>query len=200
MSYTILVIEDEEIIANHLRNLLSDMGYQCPEVLPSYESARTALSEMKIDLGTLISEKSGIDIGQYIHDFIKIPFIYLTAHADERTFESAKVTLPAAFLIKPFKPVELKPTIEIAINNFRILEGKNRNHALWDQLSATEKLIIKMISEQKTSVQIADQLSISKSTVKNHRHHICQKLNLPHTNNSLLGWVLSNQGWLSQAN
>ncbi len=47
---------------------------------------------------------------------INIPIIYLTANADEATFERAKPTRPQAFISKPYKKLDLQRAIELAIS------------------------------------------------------------------------------------
>ncbi len=45
----------------------------------------------------------------------KIPVIYLTANADDATFNRAKQTKPTAFISKPFKQLDLQRAIELTI-------------------------------------------------------------------------------------
>ena len=45
-------------------------------------------------------------------------------------------------------------------------------------LTKTERLILSLIAKEKTTNQIADELSISYKTVENHRNNISKKLNL----------------------
>jgi DNA-binding NarL/FixJ family response regulator len=60
-----------------------------------------------------------------------------------------------------------------------------------DHLSHAEKKVLDLISEQKTSAQIAKMLFISERTVEKHRQNIIKKLDLPKEKNSLLVWALS---------
>ena len=46
---------------------------------------------------------------------IDIPIIYLTANADETTFERAKSTCPHAFISKPYKKLDLQRAIELVV-------------------------------------------------------------------------------------
>lgn len=56
-----------------------------------------------------------------------------------------------------------------------------------------EKAVLRLISNNMTTHQIADQMNVSESTVKNHRHNICRKLDLSPVTNALLHWVLVNK-------
>src|SRR6185437_7341692 len=57
----------------------------------------------------------GIETAKQIQKYSTVPIIYLTANADEATFNRAKSTRPAAFISKPFKQLDLQRAIELAI-------------------------------------------------------------------------------------
>lgn len=59
-------------------------------------------------------------------------------------------------------------------------------------LTQTERRILKLIAEYKTSKQIADELFVSHRTVQTHRTNICQKLNLE-GNHALMKFALANK-------
>jgi PAS domain S-box-containing protein len=63
----------------------------------------------------LRGEVDGVQTAKQIHDLIEIPVIYLTAFADDRTVERAKLTQPFGYLIKPFSEKELYAAIEMAL-------------------------------------------------------------------------------------
>jgi len=72
----------------------------------------------------------GIEAANLIHSRFGIPIIYLTAYADDKTLERAKMTEPFGYLIKPFRDRELHSTIEMAL--FRHQMGvKLREHQEW---------------------------------------------------------------------
>ena len=62
-------------------------------------------------------------------------------------------------------------------------------------LTATEKQVLTLISQNNTSKQIAEELFISVRTVQNHRNNICHKLDL-HGPNKLLEFALENKALL----
>tara|TARA_B110000240_G_C13437300_1_gene426443 strand:+ start:306 stop:1007 length:702 start_codon:yes stop_codon:yes gene_type:complete len=117
----ILIIENNVIIADDLKFTLESLGYLVLGCLISYEEAIFFLQKHKIDLVFLdiglSTKKTGIDIGNYINEHIKIPFIYLTSNSDDATISLASKSKPYAYLVKPFKANNLKASIEIAINN-----------------------------------------------------------------------------------
>lgn len=64
-----------------------------------------------------------------------------------------------------------------------------------DSLSDTERKILKLISENLTSKEIAEQLFISVRTVQNHRNNICNKLGFQ-GHHKLLQFALENKKYL----
>jgi len=58
----------------------------------------------------------GIETAAGIEQYFQIPIIYITANADEATFNRAKTTRPAAFIAKPFKKLDLQRAIELTIS------------------------------------------------------------------------------------
>lgn len=126
----ILVVEDEFIIARNLQAILEDLGYEPYEPVGTKKEALQALQELEIDLAildiNLAGNQEGIEIGKYIHDQIKIPFIYLTSNSDKATIAEAKETHPRAYLIKPFNEDDIYAAIEMALAN--TLEPKAEQH------------------------------------------------------------------------
>jgi len=85
--------------------------------------------------------------------------------------------------------VNLGENASIAQINFSLQKKDLPKNLLLD-LTKAERDLIKLISLNKTTKEIATSLNLSSSTIKNYRHKICEKLNPPSGNNSLLSWVL----------
>lgn len=64
-------------------------------------------------------------------------------------------------------------------------------------LSQAELKTLKLVSQNKTSKEISELLFLSEKTVENYRSRICQKLELPPRNNSLVIWISENKELLS---
>jgi len=120
MSYSkILVVEDERIVAEDIRENLEQLGYEVPEIASSGEEAVAAAERVRPDLVMMDvrirGTTDGIEAVEQIYRKLDVPVIYLTAFADEKTLERAKKTRPFGYLIKPFKERELHTTIEVAL-------------------------------------------------------------------------------------
>lgn len=199
MKKRILVVEDEIVIADDLCLVLEKLGYEVLEPAITYREAITRFDEEPIDLVMLDiqlkGKKTGIDVANYISGRSNIPFIYLTSYSDQKTLDLAKATLPYAYIVKPFEAADIMTAVEIAFaNHERYLANQGNDEEVdMPDFTAMEKVILQKIAENLTTKKIAEELFISVSTVKNHRHNICVKLDLPATTHSLLNWVLRNR-------
>ncbi len=202
MKKRILVVDDEVIIADDLCNTLIKLGYDALEPALSYKQAIEVLSNESIDMAILDinlgGRKTGMDVAEYIQEHLNIPFIYLSSHTDSKTLELAKNTMPYAYLVKPYGATDVMTAIEIAFNNQkRYSETKvTADSEQISNLTAMEKVVIRKIAENLSTKEIAEQLCVSESTIKNHRHNICVKLDLASGTHSLLKWVMENNQYI----
>jgi len=136
------VIEDEVITADSLCSTLQQLGYDVTEPAASYAEALLMIEEEKPDLLLLDiqikGKRDGIDLAMKINESLFIPFIFLTANADEATVQRAKLALPGAYLLKPFTRDDLYSAIEVCLHNavqrsFNI-NGESNHHGLNDAL------------------------------------------------------------------
>lgn len=121
---SILLIEDEAIVAADIRQRLVSYGYRVPAVVSSAEEAISRAEELKPDLVVadivLEGTMDGIDAVRQIRARLDIPAIYLTAYTDERTVQRAKLTEPVGYILKPFDERELRFTIEVGLHKHQI--------------------------------------------------------------------------------
>ncbi len=131
---TILVVEDEPIVALDLQLRLQRMGYDVPVVVASGEEALASAHDMPPDLVLMDINLEGQMDGIEAADRLAaqhVPVVYLTAYSNDRTLERAKITGPYGYLLKPFEERELQTTIEVAIYKHRAQEALRLAH---DQL------------------------------------------------------------------
>jgi PAS domain S-box-containing protein len=132
---TILVIEDEAIVAIDITQRLKRAGYNVPAVGATGEAALRALEELHPDLVLmdvlLKGEKDGIETAREIKNQFEIPVVFLTGQADEATQERVKNTGAYGFILKPIDTASLLPTVELAL----------ARHAFEVQLKESEKRI-----------------------------------------------------------
>ena len=113
---SILIIEDEVIIAQDIAGKVKRLGYDVAGIKSSSEKAIDFLSFHTPDLVLcdirIKGAKDGIEVASIIREKKKIPFIYLTSMSDRATLDRAKKTLPYGYIVKPFNANQLGRAIE----------------------------------------------------------------------------------------
>jgi two-component system cell cycle sensor histidine kinase/response regulator CckA len=131
---TILIVEDDKIIAMELRARLQRWGFTVPATAATGEEAIAATLKHQPHLVLmdiwLQGPMDGIAAAERIHRSVDTPIIYVTANADESTLERAKRTEPYGYVLKPFEEVELRTTIEIALYK-HATESKIKESEQW---------------------------------------------------------------------
>jgi DNA-binding response OmpR family regulator len=126
-----LIVEDEILIAEELRERLSGLGFSVIAAVDSAEQGIAIATREHPDLVLmdirLKGAKDGVQAAQEIHEQVDVPLVYLTAHSDRLTVERAKRTHYDGFILKPFRARELQSTIEIAIQRHAI-RTKQKEH------------------------------------------------------------------------
>ncbi len=130
----ILVVEDESLVAEDIRQCLLHFGYGVCGVESSGENALEKVRALRPDLVLmdiiLQGKLDGIETAKKIKEDFNIPIIYLTAHADLTTLDKAKLTEPFGYIIKPFRQEELQSNIEMALYKSR-MENKLKEQNEW---------------------------------------------------------------------
>lgn len=133
MTPTILIVEDDGIIATRLQDTLIRCGYHAPPPVASGEEAVAAVAAAPPDLVLMDIELAGAINGttaaEQIRAHFDIPIIYLTAYSQPVQLQKAKATSPYGYLIKPVAERELRATLEMALHR----------HALDCQLKDSEE-------------------------------------------------------------
>lgn len=143
----ILIVEDENIVAMDIENILHDMGYEVQGPASTGEECIQLASESCPDLVLMdirIQGKvDGIKTAEILREKFDVPIVYLTAYADDETIQRAKITAPFGYLLKPFKPGELKSTVEIALSKHDLERGvRQRESWLSTSLQAVGDAVI----------------------------------------------------------
>lgn len=131
---TILIVEDEAIVAEDLSHKLRSLGYVISGTTARGKDAVAMAHEKHPDLVLmdirLQGTMDGVEAAGLIRQQCCIPVIFLTAHSDQATLQRAKLTEPFGYLLKPFEEQELDPHIQMAIYKHQI-EQKLREQREW---------------------------------------------------------------------
>jgi DNA-binding NarL/FixJ family response regulator len=186
----VLIVEDEPLIAKNIGMYLNNNNYEVAGIAYDPEEAFYQLNKERPDFAildiNLESDKTGIDIADYINKTYFIPFIYLTSYSDKETIDRAKLTKPAGFIVKPFNEKTLYATIEIALSNHALQANRHVpslsfdkiNKLLVTPLSEREFEVMKLLYDGKTNQQIAEALFIAMNTLKKHINNAYFKLDV----------------------
>ncbi|MGF1491357.1 MAG: EAL domain-containing protein [Microcoleaceae cyanobacterium] len=136
----VMIVEDELIVAENVAKNLKKFGYSVSAIVDSGEAAvqtaRTNQPDMVLMDIMLQGNMDGVEAAGEIHRQLQIPVIYMTAYGDDTTLERTKKTEPYGYLIKPFKPRDMRATIEVALNRYRAEQSMLRY--LNAQISSSE--------------------------------------------------------------
>ncbi len=126
----IMIVEDEWITADDLRMSLQSLGYTVTSMSSSGEEAIQNAEKDKPDVVLmdimLKGKMDGIEAASQIRSCYNIPIIYLTAFADEKILERARITEPFGYIVKPFVNEDLKIAIEIALYKHRVEKERKK--------------------------------------------------------------------------
>jgi len=117
---SILIVEDEAVIALDIKQRLLQLGYQVVAIADSAETALSSTVQTKPDLVLmdirLRGAMDGIETASYIREKFNLPVVFITAHVDEATLTQAKKIRPFGYIVKPFENHDLSTAIEIALS------------------------------------------------------------------------------------
>jgi CheY-like chemotaxis protein len=130
----VLIVEDEAVVALHLRQELTKLGHVIAGMATTGEQALKLIEEVFPDIVLMDihiqGEMDGIETAGRIPRYLHIPVVFLTAYSEDTTLKRAADTYPYGYLIKPFLDRELHATIKMALERSRADEAVRENEAL----------------------------------------------------------------------
>jgi len=157
-------------------------------------------------------QMSGLELARKIQDKnLETALVFLTMHNDETMFNAAMDLNVKGYVLKDNAVSDItdciktvaagKPYITASLSEY--LLNRSRKTADFEEqtgglniLTKTERRVLQLIAEEKTSREIGEILFIHPRTVDNHRTNICQKLDI-HGTNSLLRFALTHKSELA---
>lgn len=118
-SKSILIVEDEVIVARDIKMSVEALGYSVAGLAhtgaDAVEMAFGATPDLILMDIMLKGDMDGTAAAASIRERLDLPIIFLTAYSDEETLRRAKLVGPLGYILKPFEERELSITIEIAL-------------------------------------------------------------------------------------
>jgi len=212
---SILIADDHPVFRNGLKEVIE--SHNRFHIVAEAENGEMALKQIeKLNPGIAILDidmplMNGFDVIRAIRGKnLSTDVIILTMYKEEDMFNGAMELGVKGYLLKESAVQDIIECIHaVASGNFYIspfvssyLINRNERmksflhkHPSLVNLTPTEKLILKLIGENKTSREIADQLCVSSKTVENHRTNIANKLEI-HGSHNLLKFAIENKQYL----
>ena len=194
----LIIADDHHIFRKGILSIVSeDDGIEITGEAANGDDALKLIEEKKPDIAILDIDMpglSGLDVARKVKsEKLPVKIVILTIHKDKEYFDEALELDIKAYVLKESIANDLIDCIKrVAAGEYYIssaisgyLVEKNKTapkQTELDKLTNAEKEILKLIAQNKTSAQIADELFRSVRTIENHRNNICNKLGLkgPH--------------------
>jgi DNA-binding NarL/FixJ family response regulator len=211
----LLIADDHPIFRRGLRVVIE--ADPCLKVIAEADNGARALDlirEAPPDIALLDLDmpiKDGFEVTRDIQEMrLEVEVIFLTMHKTEKLFNAALDLGVKGYVLKDSALTEIIDCVKAVsrgqsyaspqLTTFMISRNQ-RAAALVKQkpslndLTPTERRILKLVAEEKTSRAIAAELFISPRTVEHHRANICLKLDL-HGSNALMKFALAHKSEL----
>ena len=117
----ILVVDDDRLVLATVTHGLTEAGFEVIDADNGSEAILLA-REHRPDLALLdirMEGKSGFDVAEVLRDKYRIPFMFLSAFADDATKARVKELGAVAYLVKPLEVNRIVPTVEAALQRLR---------------------------------------------------------------------------------
>lgn len=211
----LLIVDDHPVFRRGLREIIEENPrFQIVGETSDGATALPLAKELKPDIAIVdidMPEMNGLEtVRAFQKNKLPVYVIFLTMYKEEDIFNAAMDLGVKAYIVKENAAGEILAALEKVANGEPFVNqpmsdmGRRRNNRVKElllskpqieDLTAAERRILKLISEDNTSKEIADKLQISTKTIENHRQNICQKLKL-HGSHSLLKFAFDHKSHL----
>ncbi len=210
----ILIADDHPIVRQGLRQAIeTDPQLTIVAEASDGRAALDQIQTMQPDIAVLdidMPELDGFSVARAVANLrLPVAIIFLTVYRDERFFAEALALGAKGYVLKDAAVTDILSGIRAvaagehftspALTSYLVKQRqasptRGQAPALKD-LTATERRILALIAEYKTSREIGDALHISHRTVQTHRTNICAKLDL-HGSHALMRFALDHKSEL----
>ncbi|MBS1518224.1 MAG: response regulator transcription factor [Bacteroidetes bacterium] len=210
----IIIADDHPIFRNGLKQIIeSDKNIIIKGECDNGQKALELIEEHSPDIALLdidMPKMTGLEVLRNLKDSAT-KIIFLTMYAEEDIFDEAMNLGVKGYVLKDSAVNDILKCIwsvwednyfiSPSVSNFAVKRRKRLNELKsntpsLENLTRTEKKILKFISENKTSKEIARDLFLSPRTIENHRSNISSKLNLKGSH-SLIKFAIENKSALT---
>ena len=123
-SRKILIVEDERIVAEDLREGLEELGHQVVGIAADGAKALALAREHRPDVVcmdiVIRGDLDGIEVAERIQEEMGISSVFMSAYSDGAIIARAKRARPAGYLVKPYDLTLLRCTLEVAFSRIDV--------------------------------------------------------------------------------
>ena len=211
----ILIADDHPVFRQGLRQIIeTDPQLKVSAEAADGEQALARLQDTPVDVAMLdltMPLKDGFAVARAARELrLTVPLVFLTMHKDEHYLHAALDLGVKGYVLKDSAITEIvsclkavvagQDYISPALSSY-LIRRSTRAATLaaakpaLEQLTPTERRVLKLIAEGQTSRTIAAELGIGIRTVEHHRNNITTKLEL-HGSHALVKFALQHQAEL----
>ncbi|MFD2822284.1 response regulator [Lacinutrix iliipiscaria] len=207
MNTSIIIADDHPLMLRGINDFLESKGFN---ILGSAQDGRAAYNlivKEKPDIAILdirMPHMTGLEVAEECKkNNLNTKIILITFDKEEELYDKAKELNIYGYILKEFAIEEIEtciahvemdePYFSEEIATYLNKSYTTTNSGALDGLTKSEKKIVRLIAENKTSQQIADELNVAIKTIHKHRSNIVAKLNLDNKPTSLSIWANLNK-------
>ena len=180
---TVFIVDDDADVRESLQELLESVGLHSQSFGTAQEflAARHGDAPSCLILDVRLPGISGLELQHELkRGRIRIPIIFLTAHADVPMSVKAMKSGAVEFLTKPFRHQDLLDAVQRSLTRARILREKEREltelRHRYERLSVREREVMKLVVSGMLNKQVAAELGASEATIKMYRSQVMKKM------------------------
>ncbi|WP_298532604.1 response regulator transcription factor [uncultured Algibacter sp.] len=210
MNTSIVIADDHPLMLRGLTDFLKSKGFNILGSASDGNSAYNLIIKLKPEIAILdirMPHKTGLEIAEACkNNSLNTKIILITFDKEEELYDKAKAFHVYGYILKEFAIEEIETCIESVVNgtpyfskeiaSYLNASDLSKKPETLNLLTKSELRIAKLISLNKTSQEIANELSISVRTVDKHRSNMVHKLNLDNKPTSLSIWANTNKSYL----
>lgn len=207
MNTSIIIADDHPLMLRGINDFLESKGFNILGSAQDGQSAYNLIVKEKPDIAILdirMPYLTGLEVAEQCKkNNINTKIILITFDKEENLYDKAKELNIYGYILKEFAIEEIEtciahvvmdePYFSEEIASYLNKSSNSNNSSTLDGLTKSEKKIVRLIAENKTSQEIADQLNVAIKTIHKHRSNIVSKLQLDNKPTSLSIWANLNK-------